>query len=272
MGRYILICLVVVTLLISGVIPRNIYANELEDEDLERWLNAEEIAFVATFRSQASTVRNNLSKIRGLLERPKLMDEKWYENIGYFAAGKTSCQLPTAPKSMQGIDELWSDLVCNKLYQIAEFEKWQWGYFYVGDDINLMAIWKWLDTVNGLVEDVEAGVVALELALNERIADIAQGREEAEKLKAEGEFWGCFIATAAYGTPAAREIYILRQFRDEFLLNNPPGRAFVDFYYEVSPPIADFISEHEVLRTAVREGFVDPVVNVMETTKNWWAE
>ena len=63
---------------------------------------------------------------------------------------------------------------------------------------------------------------------------------------------GCFIATAAYGTPMAEEIQVLRDFRDGYLLTNPIGRAFVDFYYRTSPPIADFIAGHPILRQAVR--------------------
>jgi subtilisin family serine protease len=63
---------------------------------------------------------------------------------------------------------------------------------------------------------------------------------------------GCFIATAAYGTPMAEEIQILREFRDEYLLTNPLGRALVNFYYEVSPPIAEFITEHPSLKPIVR--------------------
>jgi len=62
----------------------------------------------------------------------------------------------------------------------------------------------------------------------------------------------CFIATAAYGTPMAEEIQILREFRDEYLLTNPVGQAFVDFYYKVSPPIAEFITEHPGLKPIVR--------------------
>ncbi len=54
----------------------------------------------------------------------------------------------------------------------------------------------------------------------------------------------CFIATAAYGTPMAEEIDILRQFRDQYLLTNAIGTAFVDLYYNISPPVADWIAHH----------------------------
>ena len=72
----------------------------------------------------------------------------------------------------------------------------------------------------------------------------------------------CFIATAAYGTPVSEEIDVLRQFRDEVLLNNPVGRSFVATYYKLSPPLAEFISRHRALRTVVRECLVNPAVTV----------
>jgi len=70
---------------------------------------------------------------------------------------------------------------------------------------------------------------------------------------------GCFIATAAYGTPMAEEIQILRQFRDEYLLTNPVGKGLVEFYYKVSPPMAEFITEHPSLKPIVRAGLVPAV-------------
>lgn len=63
---------------------------------------------------------------------------------------------------------------------------------------------------------------------------------------------GCFIATAAYGTPLAEEIGALRQFRDEYLLTNPAGRLAVSLYYTSSPPLAGYISNHEGLRAVTR--------------------
>ena len=86
-----------------------------------------------------------------------------------------------------------------------------------------------------------------------------------------GPFGWCFIATAAYGTDTANEIDILREFRDTVLLPNSLGAKFVSLYYRTSPPIADFISQHEALRTAVRVGFVDPIVKILTWTHDLWS-
>ena len=63
---------------------------------------------------------------------------------------------------------------------------------------------------------------------------------------------GCFIATAAYGTPLAEEIDALRQFRDQYLITNPAGRLVVSLYHAGSPPLANLISKHEGLRALTR--------------------
>ena len=83
---------------------------------------------------------------------------------------------------------------------------------------------------------------------------------------------GCFIATATYGTPAAEEINILREFRDVVLLNNPVGSEFVALYYRLSPALADLIAGNELARTLVRDLIVNPVVWIVETTRDIWRD
>jgi hypothetical protein len=63
---------------------------------------------------------------------------------------------------------------------------------------------------------------------------------------------GCFIATAAYGTPMAQDVRYLRALRDNYLLTNDAGRWFVKKYYEYSPALADGIREREWLKPVVR--------------------
>ncbi|MEK7493747.1 MAG: CFI-box-CTERM domain-containing protein [Patescibacteria group bacterium] len=73
---------------------------------------------------------------------------------------------------------------------------------------------------------------------------------------------GCFIATAAYGSYLDQHVVTLRKFRDDHLLTNRPGRAFVAVYYYTAPPIADFIARHEWARKGVQLALAPVVLAV----------
>jgi CSLREA domain-containing protein len=100
-------------------------------------------------------------------------------------------------------------------------------------------------TVTGITTD-QRGVV------RDGLPDIGAYEHSATPAPATKSSSNCFIATAAYGTPMQAEVRYLRAFRDEFLLTREWGRKFVQEYYAVSPPIADYIREHETLRSVVR--------------------
>lgn len=63
---------------------------------------------------------------------------------------------------------------------------------------------------------------------------------------------GCFIASAAYGTPLAPQVRLLRQFRDRHLVTRAAGRAFVAWYYRNAPAAARYLEEHPSLKMPVR--------------------
>ena len=102
------------------------------------------------------------------------------------------------------------------------------------------------------IADVSAASTTITMNCNCSV--IAVFEEDAEEEPEMQE--GCFIATAAYGTPMAGELQILRKFRDGHLLTNRLGRAFTGLYYRTSPPIAGLLDQHPALKPMVRVGLL----------------
>lgn len=73
----------------------------------------------------------------------------------------------------------------------------------------------------------------------------------------------CFIATAAYGSSTAPQLYILREFRDRFLKTNSLGRWFVKQYYNYSPKWAKKIRKQESAKAAVR-ATLSPIISMAQ--------
>jgi len=81
------------------------------------------------------------------------------------------------------------------------------------------------------------------------------------KLRLRSGPGACFIATAAYGSPFAVEVAILRQFRDNVLYRSLAGRWFIKTYYFLAPPLAAILARTALGRALVRAMLV-PIVNL----------
>lgn len=96
-----------------------------------------------------------------------------------------------------------------------------------------------------------------------RILDEYYGFEEGEKLYdyslVDKSSKGCFIATAAYGTPFSDEIKVLKNWRDASLKNSFLGNIFIEIYYSISPYIARVIENKNSLKRFTRK-MLSPVI------------
>ncbi len=75
----------------------------------------------------------------------------------------------------------------------------------------------------------------------------------------------CFVATAAYGTPMADQVRLLRRLRDRHLMSYAPGRALVRAYYRFGPVAARWIAARPGARAIVR-ALLRPVL----AAARWW--
>ncbi len=67
---------------------------------------------------------------------------------------------------------------------------------------------------------------------------------------------GCLIATAAFGSELAPQVQLLREIRDNAVLQTESGSTFMtgfnQFYYSFSPAVADYERENPVFKEAVK--------------------
>jgi len=82
---------------------------------------------------------------------------------------------------------------------------------------------------------------------------------------------GCLIATAAYGSELAPQVQMLREIRDNQLMNTESGKSFMatfnDIYYSFSPTIADMERESPVFKEIVKAGLT-PMLSTLAIMEN----
>ena len=79
---------------------------------------------------------------------------------------------------------------------------------------------------------------------------------ESSENESSEEGGGCLIATAAYGSELSPQVQLLREIRDNQLMNTESGTAFMsgfnELYYSFSPIIADMERENPMFKEAVK--------------------
>ena len=94
--------------------------------------------------------------------------------------------------------------------------------------------------------------------------ELVNGICQVIKTEPEPKGGGCLIATAAYGTELAPQVQLLREIRDNQLMNTESGTAFMStfnqFYYSFSPVIADLERENPMFQQTVR-AFITPMIS-----------
>ena len=82
---------------------------------------------------------------------------------------------------------------------------------------------------------------------------------------------GCLIATAAYGSEMSPQVQMLREIRDNQLMNTESGSAFMsafnNVYYSFSPYIADMERENPMFKEAVKLGLT-PMLSSLAIMEN----
>ena len=86
-----------------------------------------------------------------------------------------------------------------------------------------------------------------------------------------GNGGGCLIATAAYGSEMAPQVQMLREIRDNQLMNTESGSAFMgafnNVYYSFSPIIADMERENPMFKEVVKAGLT-PMLSTLAIMEN----
>jgi len=93
----------------------------------------------------------------------------------------------------------------------------------------------------------------------ETLSTITRDMEETistESVPGEENGGGCLIATATFGSELAPQVQMLREIRDNTVLNTASGTSFMvgfnQFYYSFSPAIADLERENEMFKETVK--------------------
>ena len=123
------------------------------------------------------------------------------------------------------------------------------------------------ENIRNTGQETEFALIVVEESVKEKIIEeaVVATQESSE------EGGGCLIATAAYGSEMAPQVQLLREIRDNQLMNTEAGSAFMgtfnEMYYSFSPYIADMERENPMFKEIVKAGLT-PMLSTLSLMEN----
>ena len=100
---------------------------------------------------------------------------------------------------------------------------------------------------------------------------VSTSTNESSENESSEEGGGCLIATAAYGSEMSPQVQLLREIRDNQLMNTEAGKSFMsgfnEMYYSFSPTIADMERENPMFKEVVKLGLT-PMLSSLAIMEN----
>jgi len=105
-------------------------------------------------------------------------------------------------------------------------------------------------------QELETEIQQLEIKKQEKEIEKLQAEVQELETPSEQSGGGCLIATATFGSELAPQVQMLREIRDNTLLETESGSTFMEsfhsFYYSFSPGVADLEREYPLFKEAVK--------------------
>jgi hypothetical protein len=106
---------------------------------------------------------------------------------------------------------------------------------------------------------------------NQKTSQAAYEDAYAEETGRKSVTRGCLIATATFGSPQAREVQLVRDYRDGMISRSYAGSRFVAgfniWYYSFSPAVADYISTHPMVKSVMQVCLI-PLLEIILLSQN----
>jgi len=126
------------------------------------------------------------------------------------------------------------------------------------------------ENIRNTGQETEFALVVVEGTVGKEVVEEAVVEEVVATQESE-EGGGCLIATATYGSELAPQVQLLREIRDNQLMNTESGKSFIsgfnDLYYTFSPTIADMERENPVFKEIVKAGLT-PMLSTLAIMEN----